>query len=309
MYVASNGTLKKGSRLTSCPALTNVDGTWYTFGTWTGKDVRGASSTDFGSQWTRFEKNRLLYIEEATWATEEDQSLWAPDVMRRTDGKYIMYFAAHDKEKPNQHCIGGAISEKIHGPYHPVSDFVQCNRTSNGVIDPAWFKDTDGKQYVVYKTEIPANWLEVREVANSGAKEGVQWVGNAKQLLKVNGQGYSDGNNMEAPYIFKRGGVYFLTYSTHFTGDGTYDVQYATAKDVKGPYARVKEPLLKTGTKFGCKIVGPGGASFQRWVDNENTTRIIFHGLTDEMKIQKRVVYTATVHVDGSRLEIRDIDR
>jgi len=160
----------------------------------------------------------------------------------------------------------------------------------------------------VYKTEIPNNWLEIREVANSGNKEGVQWVDNAKQLLKVNGQGYSDGNNMEAPYIFKRGDVYFLAYSTHFTGDGTYDVQYATAKGVKGPYTRVKEPLLKTGTEFGCKIVGPGGASFQRFVTDQSTTKIVFHGLTDAMDIRKRVVYTATVHVNGERLKISTLD-
>lgn len=245
--------------------------------------------------------------------------------MRRTDGKYVMYvsasimarlqmltlpryFSAHDKEKPNQHCIGGAISEKIQGPYHPVSDFVQCNRTSTGVIDPAWFKDADGKQYVVYKTEIPNNWLEIREVAHSGEKEGVKWISHATQLLKVNGQGFKDGNNMEAPYLFKRGDVYFLAYSTHFTGDGTYDVQYATSKHVKGPYTRVKEPLLKTGTEFGCKLVGPGGASFQRFGVSKPYTRITFHGLTDAMSINKRVVYTAMVDVTGTnkdRLRIR----
>jgi beta-xylosidase len=219
-----------------------------------------------------------------------------------------MYFAAHDKEKPAQHCIGAAISDKVAGVYHPVSDFVQCNRTSGGVIDPAWYGDDDGKQYVVYKTEIPNDYLEIREVAGAGAgaKEGVKWVGDAVKLLKVNGQGFADGNNMEAPYIFKRGGTYFLAYSTHFTGDGTYDVQYATAKHVKGPYTRVAKKLLKTGSEHGCKITGPGGASFQRYSDDQSTVKIIFHGLTDEMNINKRVVYTATVKVDGDRLSIAE---
>ena len=181
---------------------------------------------------------------------------------------------------------------------------MQCNRSSTGVIDPAWFRDDDKKQYVVYKTEIPQNFLEIREVSNSGDKEGVEWAGNAVKLLEVNGQGFDDGNNLEAPYIFKRGDTYFLTYSTHFTGDGTYDVQYATAKNVKGPYTRVKEPLMKTTDAFGCTISGPGGASFQRFSDDENTVKMIFHGLTDAMDINKRVVYTATVQVDGERLSI-----
>lgn len=117
-------------------------------------------------------------------------------------------------------------------------------------------------------------------------------------------QGFDDGGNMEAPYIFKRGDTYFLTYSTHITMNGSYDVQYATAKSLMGPYTRVKEPLLKTTNDFGCKLIGPGGASFQRDSGDQKSTKIIFHGLTEAMDINKRVVYTATVEVDGDKLSI-----
>jgi beta-xylosidase len=235
------------------------------------------------------------------------------------------YFTADDKEKEGSQCIGAAISDKIHGLYHPVNDFVQCNRTSHGVIDPAWFKDTDGRQYIVYKAENPSGRLEIREVANSGentrgwfgvdsevrvannetgSKEGVQWTGNAVYLLKPRDQGFWDGQNMEAPYIFKRNGIYFLTYSTHWTNNETYDVQYATSKNVLGPYTRVKEPLVSSGTKFGCELAGPGGASFQRF-GNANTLKMVFHALGPERRVQQRPFYTATVHVDGEKLEIK----
>lgn len=210
-----------------------------------------------------------------------------------------------DNKEPRR-CIGAAISDKVAGVYHPVNDFVQCNRTSAGAIDPSWFKDTDGSQYVVYKTEIPHNYLEIREVRSSGPKEGVQWAGNAQKLLKVDAQGYHDGGNMEAPYIFKRDNTYFLTYSTHFTGDGSYDVQYATAKKVTGPYTRVEKPLLKTGDSFGCNITGPGGASFYRdGKADQKETKVIFHGLTAAKDISKRVVYTGTVEADGETLSIK----
>ncbi|GAB1203732.1 hypothetical protein APSETT445_002370 [Aspergillus pseudonomiae] len=302
------------------PSFPDPYDTWYSFGTSNGKDFQGAKSAKFDSGWSKL-KGPTLAIKEATWAGQQENGvygLWAPDVFRRSsDNKFVMfvltrvelYFAALDKEtigtKKVQHCIGAAVSDDIAGVYHPENDFVQCNRTSSGVIDPAWFKDTDGKQYVVYKTEIPENWLEIREVRSSGPKEGVEWVGNAQKLLRVNGQGFSDGNNMEAPYIFKRGDTYFLTYSTHSTADATYDVQYATAKKVNGPYTRVKEPLLKTTNAFGCRLIGPGGASFRRGSNgNQEVTKIIFHGLTDAMDINKRVVYTATVQVDGDRLSI-----
>jgi len=77
---------------------------------------------------------------------------------------------------------------------------------------------------------------------------------------------------MEAPYIFKRNGIYFLLYSTHWTNNETYDVQYATSKNIMGPYTRQKEPLLKSGTKYGCNLVGPGGASFQRFQASKGNT-------------------------------------
>ncbi|KAF9884286.1 hypothetical protein FE257_001916 [Aspergillus nanangensis] len=295
------------------PSLYYIDDTWYSFGTSNGKDFQGAKSAELKSGWSKLD-GPILAIDEATWAGQQENGvygLWAPDVFQRTsDSKFVMYFAALDKETIGtdnvQHCIGAAISDEIGGVYHPENDFVQCNRTSSGVIDPAWFKDNDGKQYIIYKTEIPENWLEIREVRSSGPKEGVEFVGNAQKLLQVNGQGFSDGNNMEAPYIFRRGDTYFLTYSTHFTGDGSYDVQYATAKKVTGPYTRVKTPLLKTTDTFGCTLTGPGGASFQRNAQgDEGVAKIIFHGLTDAMDINKRVVYTATVQVDGDKLSIQ----
>ncbi|KAF2437987.1 glycoside hydrolase family 43 protein [Karstenula rhodostoma CBS 690.94] len=284
------------------PSLTNVDGTWFSFATWNGKDFRGAESKNF-TDWKRFESGKLLAIEEATWANAN--RLWAPDVMRRAyDNKYVMYFTADDKQKTGSQCIGAAISDKIHGTYHPVNDFVQCNRSSHGVIDPAWFKDTDGRQYIVYKAENPSGRLEIREVAHSGPKEGVQWIGNAVYLLKPRDQGFWDGQNMEAPYVFKRNGIYFLTYSTHWTNNETYDVQYATSKNIMGPYTRVKEPLVSSGKKFGCELAGPGGASFQRF-GNANKLRMVFHALGPERRVQQRPFYTATVHVNGDKLEIK----
>ncbi|KAJ5183751.1 hypothetical protein N7492_001367 [Penicillium capsulatum] len=294
------------------PSLVHVDNTWYSFGTFNGKDFQGAKSTKFESGWSKLD-GPILAIDEAEWAGHKQNGaygLWAPDVFQRTsDKKFVMYFAALDNKTIGtdsvKHCIGAAISDDIGGVYHPVNDFVQCNRTAHGVIDPAWFKDDDNKQYVVYKTEIPDNWLEIREVRNSGPKEGVEWVGNAQKLLRVNSQGFSDANNIEAPYIFKRGDTYFLTYSTHSTDKAWYDVQYATAKSVTGPYKRVKEPLLQTTDAFGCKISGPGGASFLREAEGDkDTIKVIFHGLTKAMNINKRVVYTATVKIDGDKLSI-----
>ncbi|PVI00817.1 glycoside hydrolase family 43 protein, partial [Periconia macrospinosa] len=288
-------------------ALYNLNGTWYSFGTFNGKDIQGARSSSLEGNWTKFGRP-ILAINETTWAGTRNGSYgtWAPDVFQRcSDNKFVMLVPT-TLPKKGHHCIGAAIADTITGVYHPVNDFVQCNRTSSGVIDPAWFKDDDKRQYVVYKTDRPEVYLEIREVANSGPKEGVEWVGNAQKLLKKDAQGFKDGFNLEAPYIFKRGGVYFLAYSTHYYGDGSYDVQYATSKHVKGPYTRAKEPLLKTTDKFGCNITGPGSASFQRdSKGNEKVVNMIFHGLKLPLRPMRRELYTATVHVNGTKLYIK----
>lgn len=68
----------------------------------------------------------------------------------------------------------------------------------------------------------------------------------------------ADGPLIEAPAIIRTSdGHYILFYSSHCYNSVNYDVKYATATNIKGPYTR-KGRLLKTGD-YGLQ--GPGGAS------------------------------------------------
>ncbi|CAI6332466.1 unnamed protein product [Periconia digitata] len=293
------------------PSLFYTNDTWYSFGTFNGQDLQVAQSNNLESGWSKIRPDhRILAINESTWAGKRVNStygIWAPDVFQRSDNKYVMYFSAYEKAPENKtkpHCIGAALSESITGPYHPINTFKQCNET--GVIDPSWFKDpSTNKQYIVYKTDRPKVYLELREVASKGANESVQFAGHAHKLLKMHEQGFSDGYNLEAPSLFKRGDIYFLAYSTHYYGDGSYNVEYATAKSVLGPYKRVKTPLLETTDEFGCSLVGPGSASFLRSpCGDEEKAKVIFHGLKEPIKPMRRQLYTASVKVNGTKLYI-----
>jgi beta-xylosidase len=58
----------------------------------------------------------------------------------------------------------------------------------------------------------------------------------------------ADGPLVEAPELVRSSeGIYFLFFSSGCTREPTYDLKYATATNIKGPYNRADEPLLQTG--------------------------------------------------------------
>lgn len=98
-------------------------------------------------------------------------STWAPAVIKRADGKYVMYYAAvpagenpylrpgrHGKifsPHPFPHCVGAAVSSGtlVVGPYEPLEDFLACPKEEGGAIDPEAMRDVDDKIWVTYKVD------------------------------------------------------------------------------------------------------------------------------------------------------------
>lgn len=98
-------------------------------------------------------------------------STWAPAVIKRADGKYVMYYAAiphgenpypHIGENgkksfphPFPHCVGAAVSSGTSpaGPYDPAVKFLACPESEGGAIDPEAMRDLDGKIWVTYKVD------------------------------------------------------------------------------------------------------------------------------------------------------------
>lgn len=74
-----------------------------------------------------------------------------------------------------------------------------------------------------------------------------------------------DGPLVEAPNIIRSDeGIYFLFFSSGCTRAPTYDLKYAWAHNVTGPYTRASKPLLQTGD---WELLAPGSVGIHR---NEN---------------------------------------
>nr|AFW16060.1 putative beta-xylosidase [Phanerodontia chrysosporium] len=281
-----------------------LDGTWYAFSTNSGgKHVPVANSPDFIT-WTLTGADALPTV--GAWSTGGD--VWAPDVIQRPDGKFVMYYSADQNGNGGKHCIGAAVSDTAHGPYTPEPTALSCNTAQGGAIDPAGFVDTDGTVWVVWK--IDGNSIGHGGNCNNGvppivstpimlqqlAADGITPIGSPVQILD---RSDADGPLVEAPSLVKVNGVYILFFSSNCYSGGLYDTSYATADNIKGPYTKAQAPnapLLQTGTPYsqlyspGGLDVGPGGVNVLFHAD-KGTTADVRQLYAGQIKVTGKTVH------------------
>lgn len=189
---------------------------------------------------------------------------WAPDMTQGYDGKYYLYYS-----QPVE--IFGASSNSPVGPWSPLkadSSSVIPNYMIPGVItlDAQTLKDDDGKIYMFWGTWgiYPDHGCAVgllNEDMKSFSK--VELIPNtvAKDFF-------------EAPYMFKRNGIYYMMYSSGRCEDHTYRVQYV--KSTKGPFGPYEypahNPILVTNADG--TIHGPGHHSV---LQDGNDYYMVYH--------------------------------
>ncbi|KAJ5085173.1 hypothetical protein N7532_009944 [Penicillium argentinense] len=284
-----------------------LDGKWYAFGTQgNGKRVQIAESNDF-TTWSLLDTEGLPTV--GAW--EEDALHYAPDVIQRGDGKYVMYYCANSKQvgpnKDDHHCVGTALADHPAGPYVPNDKALVCDLDKGGAIDAAGFRDKDGTNYVLYK--VNGNSIGHGGDCNNGvdplvptpimlqklADDAVTPVGDPVQVLDRN-TADGDGPLVEAPSLVLADDTYYLFYSTHCYNEKTYDTRYATASSITGPYTKNNEGFLKTGDS--PNLIAPGGATVCGCGD-----RMLFHGWCDK-SMKQRCMYGASVSLKGGKAAI-----
>ncbi|KAI0596734.1 endo-arabinase [Biscogniauxia sp. FL1348] len=287
------------------PSIIKVDDKWYAFATAHGnKQVQVARADKLYGDWELLDIDALP--ESPSWAT--GMNTWAPDVRQVGNGSFVMYFSGQSAVNKAHHCVGVATSSTILGPYTPVDTPFACDLTVGGAIDPSGFRDADGKQYVAYKIDgnsignggscgnTVAPIMKTPIMLQEVAQDGVSKIGAPVQILD---RIEEDGPLVEAPSIMRTAaGLYVMTFSSGCFTAPTYDLDYATADSVKGPYTRAKSPVAKT-KKFG--LTSPGGATVVSYGDvNDQQPSIAFHANCK----QGRCLYTSEIDFDDSDMTI-----
>ncbi|WP_163508917.1 family 43 glycosylhydrolase [Fodinicola acaciae] len=191
------------------------------------------------------------------WVTTDPsngtKNVWAPDVSRRDDGVFLMYYTA--RHSSGLQCIGAATASTPTGPFTPVgTQPLVCNSPDHGDIDPSSLV-IDGHRYLVYKDNANSAGQPASVWINETAANGINWVGDRFQLLTADSAG-DEHTVLDAPTIVRHDSQYVLFYSAD-AWNASYHVKYAVSSTLTGRYTK-QGTVLDSATWPG--VVGnPGG--------------------------------------------------
>ncbi len=188
-----------------------------------------------------------LHVKDVPWAKRQ---MWAPDAASK-DGIYYLYFPA--KSPDNIFRIGVAISNSPAGPFIAEPEAIEGSYS----IDPAVFRDDDGKYYMYfggiwggqlqsYRNNLfsEANQEPLPEEKALGPRVALlsddmkQFAEPVREIVITgeNGDPLLAGDHerrfFEASWMHKYKGKYYFSYST---GD-THFICYATGDTPYGPF-------------------------------------------------------------------------
>jgi beta-xylosidase len=199
-----------------------------------------------------------LDIKDVPWAGKQ---MWAPDAAEK-NGTYYFYFPAKDKQDVFR--IGVATGKNPAGPFNALPAPIKGSFS----IDPAVFKDTDGRVYMYFGgiwggqlqrwasgSYQPKDVYPAKDQPALSAKvarlsdDMVSFAEAPKDVVVQDEQGRplvaADNARrfFEASWMHKYNGTYYFSYST---GD-THFIVYATGKSPYGPFTyrgKILEPVL-----------------------------------------------------------------
>jgi len=187
----------------------------------------------------------IFSLDNISWA---DKQAWAPDCVER-NGKYYFYFPVEQTK------IGVAVSNTPVGPFKDaLGKALIDNRNIEAIvgrepIDPAILIDSDEQAYL---------YFGCRDARVVKLKENMTELDGSIQPLVINGiemhTEHNDGYYGEAPWVFKRNGIYYFVYSNGWEPQST--IIYAMGTNPTGPFDYVGEVMsaVGAGTSHGSLV-------------------------------------------------------
>ena len=213
--------------------------------------------------------------------------IWAPDI-QRVCGKYYLYYAKSVWGGEWDAGIGVAVSNNPAGPFVDRGYMFTSKQIGiQNCIDPFYIED-GGKKYLffgsfhgIYGVELTADGLHVKQ----GAKP--------REVA---------GTFMEATYIRRRGGYYYLFGSTGTCCEGarsTYRITIGRSKSLFGPYVdKAGQRLLDNHYNIlldkDDSVLGPGHNA-GLITDDTGNDYMFYHGFKASDPDAGRVVWLSRI--------------
>ena len=156
------------------------------------------------------------------------ERFWAPELFVK-DGRFYLTFNCPDKDdKKQEQQVALAVADDVRGPYTVLT----ADRPLVRGNDADLFEDDDGKTYL-FLSGLAGYEIDLKTA---------RLVGEKFAVVKPGGPGEWDGSTpgkaavgLEGPFVVKFNGTYYCFYSSWARG---YEVGYATAKSVRGPWTK-----------------------------------------------------------------------
>lgn len=233
-----------------------------------------------------------LFVERPNWS-DICHNVWAMDVNKIGD-KYVLYYALSKWGEEHENGLGVAVCDSISGPYTDLGKLFTSNEIGvQNSIDPHYFLDDDGKQYLswgsfsgLYAIELADDGLSVKEGA-----EKFQIAGNA----------------YEGIMIHKHDGKYYMFASIGSCCnklDATYTTVVGVADNYAGPYVnKAGEKMLDNKHEVviaGSDVVKGPGHNSEIITDDNGQDWILYHGYLVSDPDAGRVLFMDPIEwVDG----------
>ena len=173
-------------------------------------------------------------------------NFWAPEIFIH-NGKY--YYTVNTSrtyltdEGGMENEVALFVADKIGGPYQPVTKEHSVTIGNDAHI----FCDIDGKIYM-FVSGIYGFEIDLETGTQIGEKFFcVSPTSDQGKWTSVHATGF------EGPYVVLRDGVYFLFFSTWARG---YEIGYATATNIRGPWTMHPFPIYGSMNKATCDRLG-----------------------------------------------------
>lgn len=228
------GSTYTNSLLPNCadPDVLYYEGTYYLYCTNAGNSgvgIKVYTSTDLVN-WT--DKGFALNKGDGCWGTT---GFWAPDLIWR-DGTFYMYYTA------NEH-ICAATSDSPLGPFK--QEEIAPMHQNIKEIDAHIFQDDDGQYYMYFVRFNNGNIIwgaKMNDDMMSIDESTLTEVINPSQAWELD-----MGRIAEGPFMLKKDGTYYLTYSGSHFESPQYGAGYATSTSPLGPFTKYENnPIMQS---------------------------------------------------------------
>ncbi|MCW9705900.1 arabinan endo-1,5-alpha-L-arabinosidase [Fodinibius salsisoli] len=294
------------------PVMVQQDDSYYLFAT--GRGIAVWSSPDM-KDWKREES---VFEEAPQWTLDMNPDfrnhIWAPDIAEY-NGTYYLYYSVSQFGR-NKSAIGVVTNETMN-PNDPNYEWVDHGPVVQSVpgrdlwnaIDPNLSFDDEGTPWLSFGSywrgikivQLKKNLTEITTSPQSWrtiASRHRYWK------LDVRDAGNKSSGDIEAPFIFKKNGFYYLFASWDRCCAGkesTYKVVVGRSENITGPY------LDKTDKKMihgGGTLVTKGNKKWaavghQAAYTFDDTDYLIFHGYDNEDDGDAKLIIREIEWTDG----------